>query len=275
MELQIQTQELAPIQANLAQIKEYVGGVVAKYQGATYSDDQIKLAKQDRADLKRLKEDIETKRKAVKAKWNEPYFAFEREIKSITALIDTPVELIDSQVKDYEQRKRAERRGKLAYEFDKWNPLGQLLNFDNVLKDEWLKLSITDSKAKAELAYRLEQISKDIALLENTLEPDFRTECLSAYTTTFDVSTALARQSFLKAEKAKQEAVLGAVEPIERPAKPQPQEIEEDIFASRPKPADPKNYPETRRFIVTATPIQIDVLLRFARENNIKIREVF
>ena len=91
MELQIQAQELTPIQANLAELQGYVEGAVSKYKNLIYADEQIKVAKNDRAALRHLKEDIETKRKALKAKWNAPLLGFEGELKSITTLIDAPV----------------------------------------------------------------------------------------------------------------------------------------------------------------------------------------
>ena len=147
MELQIQHQELAPIQANLEQIKGYVQGVVAKYQNAAYTDEQMKLAKADRADLKRLKEDIDTKRKQVKSAWNAPYLEFESQIKAITALIDEPVALIDGQIKDWEERRKKARYNALETVFNKWNPFGPLLEFEKVVDAEMLKMSTTDSKA--------------------------------------------------------------------------------------------------------------------------------
>ena len=275
MELQITHQPLAPIQANLDQIKEYVQGVVNKYQNITYTDEQMKMAKADRADLKHLKEDIDNKRKQVKAAWNAPYLEFESKIKAITALIDQPVALIDGQIKDYEARKKEERKDSLRAVFNKWNTLGALINFDDVLQEEWLKLSVKESKAHGELLGKLEQIGKDIAALEASIEPEYRTECLAAYCKTFNLADAMARQMYLKTEKAKQEAVLGVVEALPKnPVHNAPEEIEEDLFAEPAKP-DPTNYPETRRFILTGTAAQIDEVRRFASERGVKMREIF
>lgn len=272
MELHIQTQELAPIQANLAQIKEYVGGVVAKYQGATYSDDQIKLAKADRADLKRLKEDIETKRKAVKAKWNEPYLTFETQIKGITALIDEPVMLIDGQIKDFEARQKQERKAHLEEVFNTHNTLGPLLTFDQLIETSWLNVSTSQAKAVRLLVEKMEAITRNVAQLESVVGAENRTVCIDHYLKTLNLADAIMKDTLLKAEKAKQEAILGVAEPVQE-AKPEPLP-EEDIFADIPL-SDPQDYPETRRFIVTGTPAQISKLRQWARENQIRMREVF
>ena len=276
MELQIQHQELAPIQANLEQIKEYVLGVVDKYQNASYTDEQMKLAKADRAELRHLKEDIDTKRKQVKAAWNAPYLAFETQIKEITALIDEPVALIDGQIKDWEERRKADRREKLEGVFNQFNPFGELLHFENVVEPEMLKMSTTDSKATTLLTRKLEKITGEMAQLESVVDPQFRTECVAVYTKTLSLAQALLHANTLKAEKAKQEAVLGAVEtetPASKPLQEAQDEVE-DIFADMPM-SDPAQRPETRRFIITGTPAQVNELMRLAAEIGLKMREVF
>lgn len=276
MELQIQHQELAPIQANLEQIKEYVLGVVSKYQNASYTDEQMKLAKEDRAELRHLKEDIDTKRKQVKAAWNAPYLAFETKIKEITALIDEPVALIDGQIKEWEERRKAERRNKLEGVFNQHNPFGALLPFENVLEPEMLKMSITDSKATTLLARKMEKVTEEMAQLESLVDPQFRTECVAVYTQTLNLAQAILHANTLKAEKAKQEAVLGAVEPEPPASKPlqEAQDEVEDIFADMPM-SDPAQRPETRRFIITGTAAQVNELKRLAADIGLKMREVF
>lgn len=275
MELQIQNQELAPIEANLTQIKDYVSGVVAKYQGATYTDEQMKLAKADLADLRHLKDDIETKRKQVKAKWNAPYLAFETQIKAITALIDEPVALIDGQIKDYESRRKEARKADLEAKFEKFNTLGPLVQFEQVLEPQWLNASVSDSKATSNLFDKMERITKDIAQLESVVSSDNRTVCIKHYLDTLNLADAILQDTLLKAEKKKQAAVLGEVDPVQQQPKPQVQAAidEEDIFADMP-PA-PSDYPETRRFVITGTPAQINELRRAAVQIGIKMREVF
>lgn len=273
MELQIQTQELAPIEANLAQIKDYVSGVVSKYQGAVYTDEQMKLAKADRAELRHLKEDIEVKRKQVKAKWNAPYVAFETQVKAITALIDEPVALIDGQIKDWEERRRDARKELLENVFNKWNTLGPLLAFETVVDAEMMKLSVTDNKATALITLKLEKIGQDLAQLESIISPEFRTECIAVYTQTLDLAQVVMKEKILKAEKAKQEAVLGVAEPFPDSVPAKKTEEMEDIFADIPAiPA--QELAESRRFVITGTPAQINELRRAANGIGVKMHEV-
>lgn len=278
MELQIQAQDLAPIQANLAELQGYVAAAIGKYKNIIYTDDQIKLAKNDLAALRHLKEDIETKRKALKAKWNEPYLRFEGELKQITALIDEPVSLIDGQIKDFEARRKEKRREKLSSLFEKANRLGLLVTFERVLEPQWLNASVSDGKASRALLDKMEQVHKDIAQLESVVSSANRTVCIEHYLNSFNLADAILQDTLLKAKQKEQESVLGTVvssnEPTEVKQPVPAQEEEEDIFADLP-PSKPQDYHETRRFIITGTPAQVNALTRFASENGLKMREIF
>ena len=103
---------LKRIEWNRAELEEAVREKVAQYEGVTYTDDTIQAAKADRAELNKLKTAIEDRRKIVKKVINEPYAIFEKELKGILALIDKPVGIIDTQIKDYENQKKEEKRSK-------------------------------------------------------------------------------------------------------------------------------------------------------------------
>ena len=62
--------------------------------------------KRDRADLNKLKAAFEDERKRLKKACMEPYNRFEQQVKEITALIDEPIQLIDSQLSEIEERRK-------------------------------------------------------------------------------------------------------------------------------------------------------------------------
>ncbi|MBP5430151.1 MAG: DUF1351 domain-containing protein [Elusimicrobiaceae bacterium] len=271
-ELQIITQAPKdPIQANLSALREYIALVTKRFEGALYSDDQIKLAKKERADLRRLKESIDTKRKALKAAWNAPYIAFENELKEILAQIDKPVMLIDHQVKDFEARQKQARRDYLQEVFDKANTLGALLSFDKVVTDEMLRASVTQARAGHDLSEKVAKIAEEVANLEALLNPAYRTEVLSAYFKDFNFAGALLKQKELETEKAMQEAVLGAAETAPEPT---PTPAPTQATQADTKVATGNGLVQTRRFVITGTSPQFAALKRFCWDNNIKFREV-
>lgn len=274
IEFKVSAPALAPIQANLQELKNEIAAFVDKYKNAFYTDEDMKAAKADRADLRRLREDIDAKRKAVKAKWNEPYAAFESEVKEITGLIDEPIGMIDTQIKDWEERRRKARRELLEGVFDEWNQFGELILLERVLDAEMMKMSVTDNKAKVLLLHKLERITGEIAQLESIIGAEFRTDCLSEYLQSFDLAKAVMKEKIMAKEKEKQEAVLGAVIKEEQTPSAQPVQQEETVFEQDPT-VPVRERVESRRFVITASAAQINELKRFCYANNIKIREVF
>ena len=96
---------LRRIQWNKEELEAAVRAKIAGYENVVYTEENIKAAKNDRAELNKLIKAIEERRKQVKNIINEPYAVFEAELKEITALINEPVALIDQQVKAFEEIK--------------------------------------------------------------------------------------------------------------------------------------------------------------------------
>ena len=102
--------QLGSVQDNFDEIKTLVTSEMKRYKGLVFADADIRDAKATRAYLNRLRTQIEERRKAIKKQWNEPYVLFENKAKEIVAIIDAPIQEIDGQVKDYEERQREEKR---------------------------------------------------------------------------------------------------------------------------------------------------------------------
>lgn len=261
----------APIEANLNELEAFVSTSIAKYTGAFYTDDQMKLAKKDRANLRRLKEDIDSKRKELKAAWNAPYLAFEGQLKAIMGKIDEPVALIDSQIKDYEQHLQDTRKEALLAVFKKFNTLGDLVAFDSLVTPEMLKQSTSDAKATRLFTDKLEQIQADIAKLESVINTQNRTACLDHYFKTYNLADTLLLDMRLTQEARKQAQVLGEV-PQDTVQVPEQEDPTDDLFAGIPMTQE---RPQLYHIALSATVAQMDAVRRFCKENQIKIKEFF
>lgn len=109
---------LGSIDENFDDIRKLVVKEMASYKGLVFADDDIKSAKSTRAMLNKLRTQIEDRRKGIKKQWNEPYTVFEAKVKDVLVLIDEPINEIDSQVKDYEERMREEKRTSIQETLD-------------------------------------------------------------------------------------------------------------------------------------------------------------
>ena len=75
---------LQRIDWNKAELEANVRSIVAAYQGLAYTEDTISDAKNDRAALRKLLNEIEGRRKLVKKKCMEPYEAFNSDLEDVT-----------------------------------------------------------------------------------------------------------------------------------------------------------------------------------------------
>lgn len=95
---------------NFDEIKAYLDQRLEAYRHLTYSDDSLKIAKADKAQLNKLKRALDTRRKEIKAIYMEPYLRIEAQIKELIAMIDEPVKAIDGFVKDMEAREKQQKQ---------------------------------------------------------------------------------------------------------------------------------------------------------------------
>lgn len=220
---------------NHTEIKNEVAEKVKYYANLVYTDDQIKEAKSDRATLNKFVKALEDKRKEIKKQCLEPYEKFEKQMKEIIAIVNEPIAMIDSQVKGYEEQKKAEKLEKIKEYFDEKNT-HEFVSLDMIIDSKWLNASASMKSIQEAIDERLLQVAKDIATL-STL-PEFGFEATEVYKTSLDVSKAISeakRMSEIAKAKAEQEAqkqeevapktpIGQAIESIERQAFEQCQE---------------------------------------------------
>lgn len=124
---------LRRIQWNKEELEAAVRAKIAGYENVVYTEENIKAAKNDRAELNKLIKAIEERRKQVKNIINEPYAVFEAELKEITALINEPVALIDQQVKAFEEKQKEEKKAAIKATYDEnIGDLAEVLPFEKI-----------------------------------------------------------------------------------------------------------------------------------------------
>ena len=125
-------------------LREELSRALSVYKTTVYTDDTIKMAKDDKAKLAKAKKIVEDQRKAFKAKCMEPYDAIEPHVKELVAMIEEQRVAIDDVVKDYTDRQKAEKEAKIKAFYDKKaHVLGDLAEplFEKLLDQKWLSAS--------------------------------------------------------------------------------------------------------------------------------------
>lgn len=160
-------------------LQQYVEGMIQKYDGLIFTDEEIPEAKKRMADLNRLKKNIEDKRKEIKKEIAEPYMQFEAQIKPIVQRIDEVRGKIDVQVKDYE-RIRDEKKQKEIQDW--WAANGTKgVSIQLVWDPRYLNVTFTMDQVIQDLKAKKEKNTENLALIcnmakDNPVQADFMIE---------------------------------------------------------------------------------------------------
>ena len=208
MELKITALENGYIQKieNFEELKKELSERTEKYKNLIYSDEQMAVAKTDRASLRKLVEALENKRKEYKKHCLKPYEDFEKDVKTLVSIIDEPIQMIDKQVKSYEALQKDEKKTNLECFFYGYNTI-EWLKFEKILDEKWLNASFKTEKAVEEIQARIEQIKKDLVTLQNL--PEFGFEAVEEYKRSLDINKSISegvRLSEMQKKKAEAEA---------------------------------------------------------------------
>lgn len=238
------------IEWNHEEIKEMVSEKVSYYKGLVYTEDEIKSAKTDRATLNKFVAALESKRKEIKKQCLAPYEDFEKKMMEIVAIVNEPINLIDSQVKAYEEKQKQEKLEKIK-EYWANQTQASFLTFEQIFDSKWLNASVSMKSIQEEINSRLEQVANDLITLQNL--PEFGFEAVEVYKTTLDLNKALnegRRLSEIQKRKAEHEAEQARLA-AEAEAKAQAEQVAEktgemvlnnapDVYAhKRVEPVEP------------------------------------
>lgn len=205
MELNIKEVALPKkIEWNYEELKAEIAEKAKTYETMVYTDDQIKLAKSDKAKLNHLKKALNDERIAREREYMKPFNEFKSQINEIISIIDKPVSVIDKQVKEYDQIKKREKAKKCLELFEELNREYDWLDYSKVSNPKWTNTTFTLKKVQEEIEGKLEQIKNDLKTLSSLEAYSF--EAIEEYKRSLDVGKAIAEgQRLVDIQKRKEE----------------------------------------------------------------------
>jgi len=199
-ELQIVNLEQTDITTwNFAGLKEELNRTLSVYKTTVYTDETIKMAKDDKAKLAKAKKIVEDQRKAYKAKCLAPYEALEPQIKEIVGMIEEQRVAIDDVVKDYTERQKAEKEEVVRKYYEKKAfVLGELASplFETILDPKWLNASASKAKVEEAVQIAINNALNDINAIKE-MESPFVDTLLEKYVATLSLDEAKAKHTEL------------------------------------------------------------------------------
>lgn len=197
---------LKRIEWNKDELEKAVRAKVAEYIGIVYTEETIKSAKKDRAELNKLVKAIDERRKKVKDAINAPYATFEKELNEVTNLITEQSAEIDRQVKSFEEKQKEEKKAKIREAYDEAiGDLAEILPFEKVFDTRYLNQTYKLNTAVSEVQEKIKKVKADLETISSVCGK-YALNAKDVYVRTLDISKALAEEKRLKELEEKLEA---------------------------------------------------------------------
>lgn len=272
------------IQFNYEELKAEITSKVEMYKNLVYTgSDQIKDAKADRAALNKLIKVMSDERIRIKKDCLKPYEEFERKIKELTDIVNEPVQLIDKQIKEYEQTLKEEKRKEIEALFEAIG-FQAFVKLEMIWDEKWLNASVSMKSIEEKMRDRMYQISTDIMTLNRLSEYAF--EAVAVYKETLDMNRSIAEaQRMSEIAKQKAEAEARRKQEEERRAKEAEEKkvYETPVIIPEPVPDQDQQAPEHMvtepdkmevRFAALLTTEDALALKEFFQSRNIEFRAI-
>lgn len=275
MELRVEEYQLPEeLKFNFEELKTELAEKVKTYETMIYTDDQIKQAKTDKANLNKLKKALNDERIRREREYMEPFNQFKGKINEIIAIIDKPIAVIDKQIKAADDKRKADKQLEIGSlfivkRFPDW------VRIDMIQDPSWLNATTTMKQIEDNLDGWRNRISAELKTIEGLQEFSF--EATEVYKKTLDMAKAIAEgQRLADIQKRKKEAEEAAARMkaeadarrAEAEAKKQQEEAEKQ---ETPKEDAPASW---IKFEALLTIENAGKLRQFFIDNNITFRAI-
>lgn len=180
------------IELNFEEIEKALDAKLAEYKGAVFTEESKNIAKAEVANLRKLKKSFEDARKGVKKEWMKPYDDFETKMKHLTEKIDEPINLINSQINDFEEKRRKERREKIKEIYQEAiGDMEEYCDLGRIYDTKWENATTTVKSIKESIAQSVENARIAVSTISG-MQSDSVSKALEIYKESQDMAKAVA-----------------------------------------------------------------------------------
>lgn len=278
------------IDFNYEELKAELTSKVSFYETLVYTDDQIKDAKADKANLNKLKRALNDERIRREKEYMQPFNVFKAQINEIIGIIDKPIAVIDEQVKAFDEKRKAEKQKAIEELFFQIG-FQNFVTLEKIWDPKWLNASVSMKSIEDQMKSKMYEIGNGVLTLSQL--PEFGFEATEVFKETLDINKAISeakRMSEIAKAKAEAEARRKAEEEArkaeeERRAQKQAAEEQraamaqamtppEDVQPTPVQESQPEPQKMVVKFEVELTTEDATALREFFQSRNITFRAI-
>ena len=194
-ELQIViNQQQGKITTNFDKVKEALAEQMAIYKELEVTEDNKTERKKDIATLRKMIKAVNSKRIEVKKECLKPYEVFEKQASELVDIINQPIGILDSQVKEFEDKQRLQKIENINKLFAEiilnYPELIDEIGIATIYDNRWENATTSMKSIREDIAAKLDKIQADITLIKS-MPSDKTEEALKLYWGDLDVTKAI------------------------------------------------------------------------------------
>lgn len=259
--------------ANYEPLKAWALETAEKYKSVVVTDESIRSAKQDIADLRNLAKKISDYRIALKKEHEKKIEKTINQCIELTQILTDAASSMDVQVKELEDGVKRQKKQEIEDYFNSVaGDTAIVLPFDKVFDQKWLNKTAKMDDIKSSIDMTLNAVKKNLDILHG-MQSQYETEMIEAYLDSLDIGVALETKNRLE-EKAAQIARMKAEQEQKK------QEVQQAVVQPKPVPVqqpipapkqEPVKFYDVRLFM---TETQKNLFKNFVVSNGIKYTRV-
>ena len=196
-------QEAGKISFNFEEMKQFLSERLEEYRAAVFTDESIKDAKKYIAMLRKEQQAFKSRISDVKKEYIRPFEEFKKTADELVILYDEPINFIDGQVKDYEERRKEEKRQKIDEIYDAAVPedLKEYIPLSKIYNERWENATFKENDVVKEIKEVSVSVSSAISTITG-MHSDAVPKALSAYKNDLSLTAAISYINNFEAQKA-------------------------------------------------------------------------
>lgn len=194
---------LGTITNNLEDVKISVMKYCDDYRNVVVTEDTAKDGKQMLATIRKEQKALDDERKALKKEWEAPFKEFEKECKEVISLYDEPINLINAQLRELEERRIEDKKRTIT---SLWSDteipmeINGYLTLDAIYNTKWENATYKESAIRKDMDDQVAQIKLAHDTIISMNHP-YENEGLSKLRSTRSLQDAISYMTTLKAQE--------------------------------------------------------------------------
>ena len=267
-DIDVKIEGVQKITDNMAEIKEYALEMKRYYENLVFNEEQVKEAKDERANVNKVYKKVADYRKGTVDKFNKPLEEFVKTAKETERILKEASNCIDVQIKKYEEEEKQAKKKDCETLFDSLvGDLLELISFEKVFDNRWLNKTTKMTEVEQDIKNTIEKVNTGLQAIKE-LNSEFETELINTFLTDYDLSKAIMKNTQLKAQKEKLAKTDVAKEETKQGI------IKEMVSTPVEDVEDERNIIKTYTLKITANYTKMTALRRFMEINDIKFEKV-